>query len=337
MNQRVTDELEALESICGASFKRLGQTSVAFTLKACEIEIDLPVGYPVDAPPIARTRNRDRQSALNDFITKSWAGQEALFDIFQWLEEDVQELATTEPEDNASAQMLAVIVFLDHMRDRKLYENSLSIFSASTGVSCRVIHRSDRCSPDDRSSGQTLRRVGGVDSREVVVVLCGPSTSVPDFLKRLRTEKVDVDSKGKSCLERKAAVVAEVSWPRAPIPQSFGVMVSPPNLVKVWQAVTSELEIPDLELPAELRCGEQAEAESLVGPGDYSVRVQPNCSSSSVAQLPDGSLAVRLQSPPIDGKANKELIEILADHFHVPKGLVTITQGAAQEIKLCES
>ena len=36
---------------------------------------------------------------------------------------------------------------------------------------------------------------------------------------------------------------------------------------------------------------------------------------------------VRLQSPPVDGKANKELVEALADHFKVPKAAVVIVRG----------
>jgi hypothetical protein len=39
------------------------------------------------------------------------------------------------------------------------------------------------------------------------------------------------------------------------------------------------------------------------------------------------SLKIYLTAPPVDGKANKALIELLAEHFSVKKAQITITKG----------
>jgi uncharacterized protein (TIGR00251 family) len=63
------------------------------------------------------------------------------------------------------------------------------------------------------------------------------------------------------------------------------------------------------------------------------VKVVPRASKPGIAVEPDGSLKVRLQSPPVEGAANAELIEILSDAFRVPRRAVTITGGAHSRIK----
>ncbi len=50
----------------------------------------------------------------------------------------------------------------------------------------------------------------------------------------------------------------------------------------------------------------------------------------------DGSLVVRLSAPPVDGKANEQLIELVAKHFGVAKSLIRITTGASSRMKTVE-
>ena len=52
------------------------------------------------------------------------------------------------------------------------------------------------------------------------------------------------------------------------------------------------------------------------------VRAQPRSSRSGVDGVLGDSLKVRIRSAPVDGKANKELIETLADAFGVAKSAV---------------
>ena len=57
------------------------------------------------------------------------------------------------------------------------------------------------------------------------------------------------------------------------------------------------------------------------------VRVIPRAGKSGIAGMRGDSLLVRLNAPPVDGAANAELIEVLADAFGVPKRAVSIVSG----------
>ena len=64
------------------------------------------------------------------------------------------------------------------------------------------------------------------------------------------------------------------------------------------------------------------------------IKVKPRAKASSLEQLPDGTWVARLKSPPVDGKANAELIELVADRFRCPKAAVVIKSGASGRRKL---
>ena len=57
------------------------------------------------------------------------------------------------------------------------------------------------------------------------------------------------------------------------------------------------------------------------------VRVVPRASHSGPAGTRDGALLLRLQAPPVDGAANAEVLDILADLLGVPRRAVTIVSG----------
>jgi len=64
------------------------------------------------------------------------------------------------------------------------------------------------------------------------------------------------------------------------------------------------------------------------------VRVKPNARTSALTQAEDGSWLAQIQSPPIDGKANDELILLVARQFQCHKSAVTIKSGALGRTKL---
>ena len=66
------------------------------------------------------------------------------------------------------------------------------------------------------------------------------------------------------------------------------------------------------------------------------VKVKPNSKKQTIEESADGSLTVHLKSPPVDGKANKELIELLAKKFDVPKSHIRIKSGLSSRTKLIE-
>ena len=65
-----------------------------------------------------------------------------------------------------------------------------------------------------------------------------------------------------------------------------------------------------------------------------SVKVKPNARTSSLEQLEDGTWLATLKSPPVDGKANAELIALVADRLRCRKAAVSIKSGAGGRMKL---
>jgi uncharacterized protein (TIGR00251 family) len=68
----------------------------------------------------------------------------------------------------------------------------------------------------------------------------------------------------------------------------------------------------------------------------FRIHVKPNSKQQSIQQEEDGSFTIRLKSPPVDGKANEELIRLLATTFDVPKSSIRIKSGAGGRKKLVE-
>lgn len=66
------------------------------------------------------------------------------------------------------------------------------------------------------------------------------------------------------------------------------------------------------------------------------VKVKPNARASSLSQAEDGSWTARVKAPPVDGKANAELIRLVAAHFGCPKSAVSIKSGASGRTKRIE-
>lgn len=64
------------------------------------------------------------------------------------------------------------------------------------------------------------------------------------------------------------------------------------------------------------------------------IKVKPNARVSELVHEPDGTWLARLKSPPVDGKANAELIALVAKHLKCPKSSVSIKSGAGGRLKL---
>ena len=63
------------------------------------------------------------------------------------------------------------------------------------------------------------------------------------------------------------------------------------------------------------------------------VRAQPRSSRSGIDGLLGDAVKVRIRCAPVDGKANKELIETLAEAFGVAKSSVVFKSGETSKTK----
>ncbi|AOU96826.1 hypothetical protein BI364_01330 [Acidihalobacter yilgarnensis] len=63
------------------------------------------------------------------------------------------------------------------------------------------------------------------------------------------------------------------------------------------------------------------------------VRVQPRASRTRLGEHANGRLRVYLSAPPTDGRANTQLIELIAKAFGVAKSRVHLLRGAQSRNK----
>lgn len=67
-----------------------------------------------------------------------------------------------------------------------------------------------------------------------------------------------------------------------------------------------------------------------------SVRVKPKSKQQNIEQNSEGVWIINLKSAPIDGKANHELISMIAENFKVKKSQVKIKSGLSNQNKIIE-
>ena len=66
-------------------------------------------------------------------------------------------------------------------------------------------------------------------------------------------------------------------------------------------------------------------------------RVIPRAKKTKIVEiLADGTLKIKLKAPPIDGKANKELVRFLSKEFSVAKSKIVIVRGEKGRNKVIE-
>jgi uncharacterized protein (TIGR00251 family) len=66
------------------------------------------------------------------------------------------------------------------------------------------------------------------------------------------------------------------------------------------------------------------------------VQARPRARESRIAGVREGALVVQLDAPPVDGAANAELVDTLAEALSLPKRNVAIVRGETGRAKLVE-
>ena len=68
----------------------------------------------------------------------------------------------------------------------------------------------------------------------------------------------------------------------------------------------------------------------------YKIKVIPNSKLNKIVEQTDDSLKVKLTAPPVDGKANKALVEFLSSEWGIPKSKIEILYGQTNRNKIVE-
>ena len=66
------------------------------------------------------------------------------------------------------------------------------------------------------------------------------------------------------------------------------------------------------------------------------VKVKPNARVSRLEQAKDGTWLAQVKSPPVDGKANDELLTLVATHFSRRRSQITLKSGGSGRLKRIE-
>ena len=172
----------------------------------------LPPLYPERCPPavvvglsaLARKQRDGLAAALvaaaRERTEQAEDGEECICDLVQQGQELATELlaaaaeAAADPAD-AMAPTQQAVIRIDHMNDSRGYLKKLETWAGQLGLAGRIFYR----------EAGTARASGRVEG--VVAVIEGEEEGVGAWLTRLRSEYVDVDSRGGKCKERKSTVM----------------------------------------------------------------------------------------------------------------------------------
>ncbi len=65
------------------------------------------------------------------------------------------------------------------------------------------------------------------------------------------------------------------------------------------------------------------------------IRVLPRSSKNEiVGEMADGTFKIKLKAPPVEGRANEALIELLSEEYAVPKSGIKIIKGLTSKNKI---
>ena len=67
-----------------------------------------------------------------------------------------------------------------------------------------------------------------------------------------------------------------------------------------------------------------------------SVQVHPGAKKNEIVRFQEGVWHIRITAPPVEGKANKELINFLSKALGISKNRITIEKGLKSRRKLIE-
>ncbi len=67
-----------------------------------------------------------------------------------------------------------------------------------------------------------------------------------------------------------------------------------------------------------------------------SIKVKAGTKRESVKKTGENQYIVEVKAPPVEGKANKAVIKLLSEYFHVPKSRIRIISGHKSKNKIVE-
>lgn len=66
------------------------------------------------------------------------------------------------------------------------------------------------------------------------------------------------------------------------------------------------------------------------------IKVKPGSKTDEVIRETDGSWKIKIKAQPVEGKANKYLVEYLSEALHLPKSKIVLLKGETNAFKTLE-
>lgn len=66
------------------------------------------------------------------------------------------------------------------------------------------------------------------------------------------------------------------------------------------------------------------------------IKVKPGSKTDEIVREADGGLKVKIKAQPVEGKANKYLVEYLSGVLDIPKSKITLLKGETNSFKTLE-
>lgn len=165
--------------------------------RAC-FTLTFPQDYPMCVPHVSITHpalTRDEVTKLNNdlrlFYFRNYDESGMMLSIISWLMENIsfQVETATEVDIDKTRKSQVCIMRIHHMRCRDNYLKYLKKWSEQLQTNTLVLF----C------------------GKMILLILRGLDTSIEEFIKRLRSRTVDVDSAGKPCKERMVSILCNQS------------------------------------------------------------------------------------------------------------------------------
>jgi len=191
----VYDKNSSAENLCFLMNINVEDIKLSFS---CRITDGYPLTVPtvcIHFPSLQKSKNSELQKDLHHFLlANELIGQPLLCILIDWLKDNISNYLCIKPETSTNnikvkSKYSTCVLQLDHMRSKSRYIKHLQLFAKELDVCGYVIFI----------------------TKHIYIILQGLNDSIKEFIVKLKTQKVDLDSSGHPCKERMLKVLGETS------------------------------------------------------------------------------------------------------------------------------
>nr|XP_026690444.1 RWD domain-containing protein 3-like [Ciona intestinalis] len=200
----VEAELQSLESIfCQDGEFTVEERTVDLvkltifnSVKGLKFQCILTKNYPHTTPLVhvliphhTKSQRAELQAELESYLTQNnFLGEPMLFNVISWVMDKQTDVATAKKSEISDELLFTTLLQLDHMRSKSKYLKTLKSWTSELNINGYVAFY----------------------IRFIFIGLQGYSSNLKEFVHRIKTQKIDVDSKGQPCKEKMMKVLCPI-------------------------------------------------------------------------------------------------------------------------------